>query len=224
MRLGPLPDGAEREQGEGVGTAVLVHGLWLHGIVFWPLRRWLAGAGVATCTFSYPSVRRTLAENAGSLSVFLHAIPSPIIHLVGHSLGGLVILSALASRPDPRVRRVVLLGSPCAGSYCGDVLLRHRASAAIVGRSLRDWLQQPRPRLPEGVEVGTLAGNRSLGLGRLIPGLPRPNDGVVTVAETSLAGARDRVVLPVSHSQMLVSKACAAQIASFLDHGRFVHA
>ncbi len=81
----------------------------------------------------------------------------------------------------------------------------------------------PRPQLPGDVEIGVISGSRSLGLGRLIPGLLRPNDGVVSVVETQLPQARDFVTLPVTHSQMLVSRACADEVAAFLRTGSFRH-
>jgi pimeloyl-ACP methyl ester carboxylesterase len=204
-------------------TVVLVHGLWMHGLVFWPQRRWLASRGFAVRSFSYPSVRHSLADNSRALARFVAGLPASRIHLVGHSLGGLVVLAMLAEHPDQRIRRAVLMGSPCGGSHCAEVLLGSPALAAIVGRSIRDWLRLPRPQPPATVDIGVLAGNRRLGLGRIIPGLPRPNDGVVSVAETRLATARDSITLPVGHSQMLVSPACAEQITAFLRNGRFIH-
>jgi len=59
-------------------------------------------------------------------------------------------------------------------------------------------------------------------LGRVVArGLPTPNDGVVTVAETALAAACDRIVLPVSHSGMLFSRRVARQSGAFLRDGKF---
>lgn len=208
----------------GGEMVILVHGLWLHGVVFAWYRRCLARRGFASCAFSYPSVRRGLSENARSLADFVAAQSARRIHLVGHSLGGLVVLAMLAERADPRLGRVVLLGSPVSGSHCAAGLLRWPGGAAMLGRSLRDWLAAPLPRGPAGIEIGVLAGNRSLGLGRVIRGLPKPNDGVVAVAETRLAAGKDSVVLPVAHSQMLFSKTCIDQVASFLNTGNFSHA
>lgn len=204
-------------------TIIMIHGLWMHGIVFLPQQRWLTRRGFAVRRFSYPSVHQGLQHNARALSQLVASTDSDSIHLVGHSLGGLVALSMLAHYPDPRVRRVVLMGSPCMGSHCASALLRTPSLAAIAGRSLKEWLAFPRPQLPGQVEIGVLSGSRSLGLGRLIPGLPRPNDGVVSVMETRLPEAKDFITLHVSHAEMLVSRACADQVAAFLGSGSFVH-
>jgi hypothetical protein len=67
-----------------------------------------------------------------------------------------------------------------------------------------------------------LAGTLPLGLGRLLGRLPGQNDGVVRVEETEVEGMRERVLLPVGHSAMLVSARVAAQVLSFLSDARFL--
>lgn len=196
----------------------------MHGIALLAQRYWLAQSGFVAKTFSYPSVRRTLDENSQLLARYLSAFPSSVIHLVAHSLGGLVVLNMLAQASPPRIKRIVLMGSPCGGSHCASVLSRIPLLAALVGRSIRDASGRTHWDVPSGVEIGVLAGNRSFGFGRMIRGLPRPNDGVVSVEETRLAGCSDAITLPVSHSEMLISKACARQAGHFLRNGRFLHA
>ncbi|MBI3478761.1 MAG: alpha/beta fold hydrolase [Nitrosomonadales bacterium] len=205
-------------------TVILIHGLWMHGLVMLLHQRWLRAEGYAVRRFSYPSWRGGLADNAHSLSGFIHETPGEIIHLVAHSLGGQVALKMLSQEPDARIRRVVLLGTPYAGCHCGLTLSALPVLTALVGRTFKEWFSLPRPVLPPTVEVGIIAGTRPIGLGRLIPGLPHPNDGLITVDETRIAAAKDRMVLGVSHSGMLVSRACVLQIASFLKKGRFNHA
>lgn len=207
-------------------TVILVHGLWTPSVVCSLHARWLAQRGYRTRRFGYPSVRGTLAENAEALQRFVTATPARDIHLVGHSLGGLLILEMLARTADPRLRRIVLLGTPCQGSHCARRLATVPGMPTLLGRSIMQWLARPAgwATAPATGTVGVIAGTRSCGLGRVVPGLPRPNDGVVTLAETRLPGTADFLTLPLAHSQLLVARSCAQQIASFLDSGRFQHA
>ena len=205
-------------------TVILIHGLWMPGLVLLPYQQRLRAAGFAARRFAYPSWRDRLAPNVERLARCIADTPASVIHLVAHSLGGLLVLSTLAQRPDARVGRVVLLGSPCAGCHCGATLASMPLLSALVGRTFADWYQAPRPELPPRIEVGIIAGTRRVGFGLLIPGLPRPNDGLIAVAETHLAGATDDIALPVNHSGMLISRLCVRQTVSFLRSGKFVHA
>ena len=207
-------------------TVILVHGLWMPAAIFALQGCWLQRRGYRVLRFGYSSMRATLTQNAQALARFVAAANTPVVHLVGHSLGGLIILDLLAAAPDPRVRRAVLLGTPCHDCHCARALAGMPGLSALLGRSIGEWLARPSGALaapPSAVDVGVLAGTRSFGLGRLIPGLPQPNDGVVAVVETHLPGAADCLALPVAHAQMLVSRHCAAQIAAFLETGRFRH-
>jgi len=208
-------------------TVILVHGLWTPAAVFSLHAYWLQRRGYRTLRFGYQSVRATLAENAEGLQRLIAATSAADIHLVGHSLGGLVILEMLAQAPDPRLRRVVLLGTPCLGSHCARRLATVSGMPALLGRSIMQWLSHTSGAMASAprsaVAIGVLAGTRRVGLGRLVPGLPLPNDGVVALAETRLPGAADFITLPVAHSEMLASRRCAAQIAAFLESGRFRH-
>ncbi len=208
-------------------AVILVHGLWTPATVFLPHAHWLKQRGYTVRRFAYPSVRTTLSDNAQALERFLATTEAPAIHLVGHSLGGLIILEMLAKLADPRLCRVVLLGTPCVASHCARRLAALAGMPALLGRSIMESLSRARfatiaPQSP--VEIGVLAGTRSIGLGRVVLDLPRPNDGVVTLDETRLPGAADFIALPLAHSEMLASRRCAAQIVAFLESGRFLHA
>jgi pimeloyl-ACP methyl ester carboxylesterase len=207
-----------------VETVILIHGLWMHGLVLLPHQRWLRAQGFSARRFSYPSWRVGLADNADLLSRFVNETPSAVIHIIAHSLGGLVTLKMLSHEPDARIRRVVLMGTPYAGCHCGITLAAQPVLTGLVGQTFKDWFTLPRAALQTAVEIGVIAGTRPIGLGRIIPGLARPNDGVVAVNETRISAAKDSIELNVSHSGMLVSRACAGQIASFLKTGRFIHA
>ena len=205
-------------------TVILIHGLWMGGFILLPHQRWLRTDGFIARRFSYPSWRGGLDENVRLLSRFVNKTPGTVIHLVAHSLGGLVALRMLSQESDTRIRRLVMLGTPYAGCHCGIALTKAPVLAPLVGRTLEDWFSLPHTEPPLSLEVGVIAGTRSIGLGRIIPGLERPNDGVIAVDETRIATARDSISLNVNHSGMLVSRACAVQISSFLKTGNFIHA
>lgn len=199
---------------------VLVHGLWMNGFAMLPLAWRLEHCGFAVTRHGYRSVSRGLQENARALAVVCNR-QTARLHLVGHSLGGLVILAMLAEHTEIPVHRVVLLGSPYADSAAVHGMERFGWSRRAIGRSVRDWLDQPRPAIPDGVELGVIAGDLPVGLGRVFVRMPAASDGVVLVEETHVPGARDSVLLHTSHSAMLISPAVAAQVCAFLATGRF---
>ena len=203
-------------------AVVLVHGLWTGPWAMAWLGRQLAARGLRVHRFGYPSVREALGGNADALARFAAGIEAPRLHWVGHSLGGILILRALLAGQGPATGRVVMLGSPLAGSAAATRMDRLAVGRAMLGRSLRDWLARPHREWPLPHDLGIIAGTGGVGLGRLVsPGLPQPNDGAVSVEETRLPVAREHLVLPVSHSGMLLSGRVARHAARFLLTGSF---
>ena len=203
-------------------AVLLVHGLWMGGWIMQGLRLQLASRGYAAHTFSYASTARSLDEHARRLAARIDELKEPTIHLVGHSLGGLVILRYLKNHGEARVGRVVLIGAPVRGCMAGRRLENLAGGRRLLGASRDIWRSLPevfRPRC----ELGVIAGSHPWGLGRMLVRLPGTNDGVVRLEETEVAGMRDRVVLPLSHSGMLASAQVARQLAAFLEHGAFDH-
>jgi pimeloyl-ACP methyl ester carboxylesterase len=204
-----------------VDTVVIVHGLWLHGVVMSPMARRIARRGYDVRTYSYPTVRLTLTQNAERLAHFAGALGRKV-HFVGHSMGGLVALEA-ARRMPPEVRgRVVMIAPPYVDCFAARCLARWPGGRAILGRSIGEWISEPRAAALQDCDIGVIAGTGGVGLGRLVArGLPRPHDGVVALPETRVPGMRDHVVLPVSHTAMIVSRAVVSQACAFLARGRF---
>ena len=202
-------------------NVLFVHGLWMNGLETWWLRHRMEGHGFEAHSLSYPTMHASVEQVVEQLAAAIVPL-SPPVHLVGHSLGGLMLLKLFELRPDQPPGRVVLLGSPVAGSYAaqsvarwaiGPTLLGRIALGEIVGRGARRWTQSR--------ELGVIAGSTSAGLGRLVSHLPEPNDGTVSVEETRVEGMADHVVLPVTHTGMLASARVAEHVARFLRTGAF---
>jgi len=202
---------------------VLVHGLWMGRAIWLLLARRLREQGYRVASFSYPSVRQGLAESARALEAFARARRARRVHLVGHSLGGLVVLRMLRDAHSLPVGRAVLLGCPAAGCGTAEQLSRSSAGRFLLGAALPQWTPADAPPTVQRIEVGSIAGTRRFGMGPLLVRLPRPNDGVVMVDETVLPGLADHLVLPVSHSGLVVSPRVASEIVAFLRSGRFAH-
>ncbi|MBF0340305.1 MAG: alpha/beta hydrolase, partial [Magnetococcales bacterium] len=177
--------------------------------------------------FQYPTVRRSLDENAEGLWEFLELRLGPGmkkitpggVHLVCHSLGGLVALRMLERHPEMPLGRMVALGSPFQGSFSAQRLAHWPGGSWLLGKSLAGALDGQRElRAPEGRRIGVLAGTLPLGLSHLIWGLESPNDGVVSVAETRLPGAA-HATLPVMHVGLVFSRRAAGWVRHFLTTG-----
>jgi pimeloyl-ACP methyl ester carboxylesterase len=104
---------AEPKRSEAV---VLVHGLWMTGTEMRVLGGRLEESGFRVRYFRYRSWRGGLAQAAGALQEFVAATDGERVHLVGHSLGGVVIAKMLEGAPLSRSGRVAMLGSPMGGS------------------------------------------------------------------------------------------------------------
>jgi pimeloyl-ACP methyl ester carboxylesterase len=209
-------------------TVVCVHGFWSHGTGMYLIKRRLEREfGFRARLFSYPSVRGTLDDNASALSAFIQSLGVEGVHIVGHSLGGVLALRMLANDANALPGRIVCLGSPLAGSRAAQYLSAQVWAEEIIGRSLSagvidaaasEWARH----VCEQREIGIIAGNVPLGFGRLVADFKEENDGSVAVSETRLEGAADHLVMPVSHKGMLVSSDVADQAGSFLKRGEFL--
>lgn len=205
-------------------SVITVHGLWMRGTAMAALSRRLAPRGYDVAHFSYSSITGSLAESAAALAEFVDGVRGDTVHLVGHSLGGVLICAMLETRLPARIGRVVCLGSPFRGSRTAARLTRWPGGSLLIGRCLGDVNACGGfSACPAGVEVGSIAGRLPFGVGRLLGPFPEPNDGTVAVAETMIAGLTDHVVLPVSHVALLWSSQVAAEVEHFLEHGRFRH-
>jgi pimeloyl-ACP methyl ester carboxylesterase len=200
---------------------VVVHGLWLNGLEFFLLRERLKAARFEPSVFRYYSMHATLAEVADAFAGRLRSFEGPV-HVVAHSLGGVVALETFMRNPELPPGRVVLLGSPVQGSRAARAIGAWPAGPHILGALAMAELARPQARQWNGSrELGVIAGSRSAGLGRLFASLPVPNDGTVAVDETHLPGATSQIVHDVSHTGMLFSSVVADSTVQFLASGSF---
>ena len=163
-----------------------------------------------------------MSEIADALDACIAEVDAARVHLVGHSLGGIAILRCLERHPGQPPGRVVFMGTPSLASRAANALGRFRLGRALLGQAAgEELLYAHERRWAHERDLGIIAGNQPLSLGRLMVGFNEANDGTVAVSETRLPGAREHLVLPVSHTGMLLSARVAYEVGQFLEHGHF---
>jgi len=203
-------------------VVVMVHGIWMKGAEMVLLRRRVAACGYEVHQFSYASLARAPRENAEALNRFLQTLEAKVIHLVAHSLGGIVVLHLFDAFPRQKPGRVVMLGSPIRGSRVAQQMAtswwRH-----LLGRSIERGLLGDVPRWRAAHELGMLAGTRSMGIGNLftLGKLEKPNDGTVSLVNTCSRRIAAHQSVPYSHMGLLVARPVATAVCHFLRHGHF---
>ena len=203
---------------------ILLHGLWMPGFIMSWLAARLNARGFRCHLFDYPSRSEPLGTHAMRLGRFAREVANGApVHFVGHSFGGLVALAALGRADAPPAAGVLLLGTPVRGCMAGRRFARTGPGRWMLGESQSAWREGRLAIWGDRAPLGVIAGSRPVGLGRLFGRLPGVNDGVVRLEETEVDGMRERIVLPVGHSELVVSSRVAAQAAHFLAEGVFSH-
>lgn len=201
-------------------TVILLHGLWLRGVAMSYLSRRLALAGFDAKLFDYSSVRDGLDVAGENLRATIRACGPGRVHLVGHSLGGLIAATIVQHQPDLLDGRIVCLGSPLRGSAASRQLKAIPGGRNLLGRSV-EFLEKGLERWDAPQQLGAIAGRLPIGLGFLLGGLQGPHDGTVAVEETRLPGMTDHRVIAAAHTGLPFCDEGARQTVGFLRDGRF---
>jgi pimeloyl-ACP methyl ester carboxylesterase len=206
-----------------VAPVVYVHGLWMPGEESLILRHRLAQEFSLTLhSFRYSAASSSMSAVTERLEALVRELRSPVVHLVGHSLGGLVIYRFLERFPEQPAGGVVFLGTPCVGSRAAERAARFAPIGHLMGQSVAQELLRPQERRwTHPRPLGIIAGTQPLGVGQLLADFDEQNDGTIAVSETRMPGAADHIVLPVSHLGMLLSARVAHETGLFLTAGGF---
>ena len=164
-----------RDAGKGP-KLILVHGLWFRAWSLRVLSDRLRREGFQVVRFSYPTTSRPLDASAEALHALCRQQDDDPLHLVGHSLGGLLILRMLHVTGWQRPGRILLLGSPLSGSGAARRAEQWPAADKLFGQAVEQLTEGVR-HWPEERQVGMIAGTGvligwdSIGLGVLCTSL-----------------------------------------------------
>jgi pimeloyl-ACP methyl ester carboxylesterase len=193
-------------------AVLLVHGHGTPAVLLEPLRRALERQGFRAVNWPYGSLRGSIETHAARLAAEAKELDDAAgverLHFVGHSMGAIVVRSALATARPGKLGRVVLLAPPNRGARLADFALR------LLGRRL--------------VAAAELCSHPDSYVNRLAPAadldcgvIAASWDHVVSQASTYLPGQRDHLVLRSLHTLPL-HRQTPVQVGHFLREGRFL--
>ena len=198
---------------------ILIHGMWMNAFSMRFIGNRLTKKGWQVIYYDYSSMFGSFDRNVDGLYKLWRSYRSENLHLVGHSLGGLLILAMMAKYQLRGIPRTVLMGCPVKGSAVAKKMMGSRWGKPALGKSIEALIAGDGNTLNN--EIGIISGNKGIGIGHMIQKLPKPHDGVVAIEETEMDSASDAVTLPVTHATMLFSKDIANLIEHYLSKGRF---
>ena len=191
---------------------VLVHGYMAHRAFLSLLAARLRGEGFRTLNWGYPTFRRSLLVAAERLASTLRRLdaerPGTPLHLVTHSMGGIVARAALERTRPSRLGRWVMLAPPNRGSHVASLLepMFGRMSPPVRELSSRQGGLVHAIAMPTDVDVGVIAAGY---------------DALVSEDSTHPDGPHEHTTIPCMHSSLLVRRDAFRQIVAFLRNGRF---
>ena len=209
---------------------ILLHGLGRSRFSMSRIEAILKQQGFLTHNCGYPSTRypvEVLAERYLADAIQqCRQQGATTIHIVTHSLGGILIRYYLQHQPVSEIGRIVMLSPPNRGSEIADRLKDCRIYQWILG-PVGQQLGTGHDSLPNrltglGHEVGIITGNRTSDpwFAHFFDG---ENDGKVSVESARLPSMSDFLVVPKGHTVITYSSEVIEQVVYFLYHGKFDH-
>lgn len=203
----------EEQELDRTGEAiVLIHGIgakpWVMRVMVGRLREY----GYRVESFGYRTVLNSIPEIGKSFREYLLAINDDPkverLHIVSHSMGGIISRQALIDGLPSKMGRLVMLAPPNRGSNVANYtsgFMRH------VWPQVKELEARPdsfvnRLGIPLGVDIGIVAAEY---------------DHLVPMENTRLDQQADHISVPALHSSLLFQRQVVPQVVSFLDSGKF---
>ncbi|MFO7896341.1 MAG: alpha/beta fold hydrolase [Candidatus Cloacimonadales bacterium] len=203
---------------------VLIHGLGDVKLSMLKLKNEIEAAGFATYNIGYPFGKKVEEVATDEFAAAIAACQEyDKIHLVTHSMGGLIARYYLSDNRLPAGSRIVMLSPPNQGSQVADYFADSRLYNLFYGAAGQDVSTDSKlldKLKPLKYEVGIIAGDRSFNpfFSDLLPGA---DDGKVAVQSTKLAEMTDFMTISATHLMIKYHPEVARQTIHFLKNGKF---
>ncbi len=208
---------------------ILLHGLARTADSMSVIESSLQDDGYRVVNIGYPSRTQKIELLAiAAVESSIEACGNDIqqIHFVTHSLGGILVRYYESVNRIEDLGRVVMLAPPNQGSEVVDNwkdVPGYELLNGPAGMQLgTDPESLPLKLGPVKFELGVIAGTRTFNP-ILSLSLPNPDDGKVSVERTKVEGMTDFIIMPHTHTFMMLEDDVVHQVRHFLTHGKFEH-
>jgi len=210
--------------------AILLHGLARTSSSMDDMQEELTNAGFAVAKIDYPSRTKPIEELAAPAIerglAECRAQTTGKVHVVTHSMGGLLFRQYVSVNGANAFARTVMLAPPNKGSEAVDALRDVPGFKWLNGpaglQMGTDENSAPLKLGPATSDVAIVAGTFSINI-VLSSYLPDPDDGKVSVESTRLSGMCAHLQVDVSHPFIMEDEAVIAEVISYLNTGKFLN-
>ena len=168
----------------------------------------LRARGFRVEQWSYVSLFKPIDKHAARFTDFLHSklAQEKRFHIVAHSMGSIVVQSALSRSDVANLGRLVFLAPPNHGSPVARIASKWIGRILAPTRELSDVRTSYVNQLKRNsaLEVGVIAARFDL---------------LVPIRSTHLANEAAHVILNATHNSLLVSRKASDLTARFLNNG-----
>ena len=209
---------------------VLLHGLSRTDTSMRLMQEALEFHGYDVVNYNYPSNDAPIAALVEHVGHAVDLCGAQTTHFVTHSLGGILLRAWLMDHRPAQLGRVVMLAPPNQGSEIVDNIAQFELFPDLMelihGPAVRELGTDPGAfplsLPPADYPLGVIAGNRSINpLSAIV--IEGENDGTVSVESTRIEGMRDHIVLPTTHTLIMMNPMVIAEVLEFLRYGAFDH-
>ncbi len=203
---------------------VLLHGLARSAASMNKMQRALVNEGYQVHNLSYDSRQHGIEQLAESVhqQIRTQTTKATKVHIVTHSLGGILVRQIQATTPLPKLARVVMLSPPNAGSEVVDKIGHWWLFQKIngpAGQQLGTGKDSFIGQLPAiNFDCAVITGDRSINwINSLM--IPGHDDGKVSTTSARVAGMRAYKVLHATHPMIMKKQAVIQEVIHYLQTG-----
>lgn len=197
----------------------LLHGMGRSTMSMLLMKSHLNQSGFEAESFPYSAAKNNLDQITDDfLKHIKENTEGKTYHLIGHSLGNIIIRNGFKKTYPPGLGRIVMLAPPNHPQDAAKAIAPNPIYKMITGDSGQKLGDEDFYRdLPvPSVEFGVIAGDKGP---EFVFG--EPNDFVVTVESTKLNGMKEHLVLPRAHALIMNSADVKSACVNFIKNGSF---